>query len=225
MQRWHFIALAGILALGTGYVVTHRQQLGLTGQPAIGADDAKDANQAMTPVTHPANIEWQKVDRSANGFRVEMPVDTKEIQVPAYNETGKTDKVNMIFSNPDADTSYSVAWEDNPPVARVNKDAPDRTLESARDGAVARTQTTLENESTTSTQGFPGRKFTARNSGGGVLNAQLIYAGSRLYMLTAAFPSAGARSDKDVSRFFNSFVVTGASGNGNAATRDQKKTH
>jgi hypothetical protein len=210
VQRWHFIALAGVLALGTGYAVTHRQQLGLTSPPAIGDQDAKNANRSLPLVAHTANIEWQKVDRSADGFRVEMPLNTKEIRIPAYDETGKADKVNMIFSSPDVDTSYSVAWEDDPPVARVSNDAPDRTLESARDGAVARTQTTLENESATSTQGFPGREFTARNSGGGVLNAQLIYAGPRLYMLTAAFPSAGAKREKDVRRFFNSFVVTGA---------------
>lgn len=207
--------MAGLLALGTGYVVAHRQQLGLTGQPAtvqpaIGAYDARDANMPHAPAMHSAYIEWQKVDRAADGFKLEMPTDIKEIQVPAYSETGETDKVNMIFSNPDADTAYSVAWEDNPPVARVSKQAPGRTLESARNGAVARTQTTLVNESATNTQGFPGREFAARNAGGGILNSRLIYAGSRLYMLTAVFPSAGARRDKDVSRFFNSFVITGA---------------
>jgi hypothetical protein len=63
------------------------------------------------------------------------------------------------------------------------------------------------------TQGSPGREFTARNSGGGGLNSRLIYAGPWLYMLTAAFPSEGARRDKDVSRFFNSFVIVGVSGN------------
>lgn len=192
MKRWQTIALAGGLVVGTGYVITHRPQLGLTGQPAT---------------------EWQKVDRTADGFNVQMPADTKEIQIPAYNEGGETDKVNMIFSNPDAETTYSVAWEDDPPVARVSKDAPDRTLDAARDGAVVRTQTTLVNESTTNIQGFPGREFTARNAGGGVLNARLIYAGPRLYMLTAVFPSMSARRDQDVSRFFNSFVITGASEN------------
>ena len=30
----------------------------------------------------------------------------------------------------------------------------------------------------------------------------------RLHMLTAAFPSAGARREKEVSGFFNSFVIT-----------------
>jgi hypothetical protein len=213
VRLWQTIVLGGVLALGVAYAVTHRQQLGLTRLAATGSGDDGNANEPLSPSPRPATIQWQQVDRSADGFKLEMPVDSKEIQLPAYNDTGQADKVNMIFSNPGAETTYSVAWEDNPPVARVSKLAPDRTLESARDGAVARTQTSLVNEFATNTQGFPGREFTARNSGGGVLDSRLIYAGSRLYMLTAVFPSAGARRDRDVTRFFNSFVIVGASGN------------
>jgi hypothetical protein len=39
------------------------------------------------------------------------------------------------------------------------------------------------------------------------MNSRLISAGPRLYMLTAVFPSAAARRDSDVSRFFNSFTT------------------
>lgn len=208
--------------LGIGYVVVHRQQLGLTGQPAIGADDSRDINEAVAPVGHPANIIWQKVDRPADGFRVEMPTDVKQIQIPAYNESGGTDQVDMIFSNPDAETTFSVAWADDPPVARVSKRTPDRTLEMARDGAVARTQTTLVSESANNTLGFPGRDFAARNTGGGVFNSRLVYAGSRLYMLVAAFPSTGARRDRDVSRFFNSFVISSSAGGKTGAAQPAK---
>jgi hypothetical protein len=61
-------------------------------------------------------------------------------------------------------------------------------------------------------QGFPARDFTAGNAGGGVMNSRLVYAGSRLYMIVAAFPSAGARRDRDVTRFFNSFTILSPSG-------------
>jgi len=208
VKIWHYILLGGVVLVGGGVAYTHRQQLGLTGDHAIGADDSRDSSEPTSSTGHPANISWQKVDRSSDGFRVEMPANQSQIQVPAYNEAGNTDQVNMIFSNPDAETTFSVAWEDNPPVARVNKEVAERTLSMARDGAVERTQTTLVSESANTTQGFPGREFTAKNSGGGVLNSRLIYAGSRLYMLSASFPSSGARRDKDVNRFFNSFVVT-----------------
>jgi hypothetical protein len=221
----HYILLAGIAVLGIGYVFMHRQELGLTGPHAIGADDSRDSNEPVDPTAHPANIVWQKVDRPADGFRVEMPIDVKQIQIPAYNESGGTDQVDMIFSNPDAETTFSVAWADNPPVARVNNRAPDRTLEMAQDGAVARTQTTLTNEAANNTQGFPGKEFAAHNTGGGVMSSRLIYAGSRLYMLNAVFPSAGARRDRDVTRFFNSFTVTSPSGSGNGGSAAPAKTN
>jgi hypothetical protein len=148
------------------------------------------------------------VDRTPDGFKVDMPSDVKEIQIPAYNEIGGTDQVNMIFSYPNSETSFSVAWADDPPVVRVNNRVPDRILDMARDDALTRTQTTLVSESRITPGGFPARDFAARNVDGGVINSRLISAGSRLYMLIAAFPSANARRDQDVTRFFNSFTTT-----------------
>jgi len=228
VKRWHFIVLALILALGIGYIVLHWQQLGFSGPHGIGADDSRDRGEPATPVSHPATIEWQKINRAADGFRVEMPADVKQIQIPAYTETGATEQLDMIFSNPDAETTFSVAWKDNPPVARANNRAPERTLAMARDGAIARTQTTLVSESANYTQGFPGRTFEARNTGGGVMNSRLIYTGSRLYMLIAAFPSIDARRDRDVTRFFNSFIIASSAGpsspgNGKGGSQDPAK--
>jgi hypothetical protein len=217
VKRWQIIALVVVLALGIGYVILHPRQFGLSGPHAIGADDNRDREQSV-PTAHPAKIEWQKVDRANDGFRVEMPTDVKQIRIPAYTETGGTEQLDMIFSNPDSETTFSVAWQDNPAVARVNNRAPDQTLQMARDGAIARTQTTLVSESATNAQGFPGRTFEASNKGGGVMNSRLIYAGSRLYMLIASFPSASARRDRDVTRFFNSFTITSASGSSPAAS-------
>lgn len=218
MKRGHYIILAIILVLAAGYIVLRRQGAFLSASNAIGANDARDSTEPTEPSARPANIVWQKVDRASDGFRVEMPADVKEIEVPAYTETGGTEEVNMIFANPDAETTFSVAWEDDPPVARVNHLAPGKTLEMAEVGAMSRTQTDPVNESEDHAQGFPGRDFTARNSGGGVMNSRLILAGSRLYMLVAAFPSAGARRDRDVIRFFNSFTILAASGHVQAGT-------
>jgi hypothetical protein len=207
VKQWHVIGLAALLALGMGYVVLHLHQWGLAGSRATGAEGSRNLAGTNSAHAHPAAIEWEKLDRTGDGFRVEMPQDVKRIQIPAYTETGGTQELNMIFSNPDAETTFSVAWLDNPPVARVNRHAIDQTLEMARDGALARTQTTLVNETRNDTQGFPERTFEARNSGGGTMNAELIYTGPRLYMLIAAFPSAAARRDRDVERFFKSFTV------------------
>jgi hypothetical protein len=225
VQRWHFIVLAGVLVLGIGFAWTHRQQLGLAGARPTGANDTIDSNDAAAANAHLGSIAWQKVDRPADGFRLEMPVNVNQIQIPAYNESGGVDQVNMIFSNPDAETTFSLAWADNPPVARVSGQSPDQMLEMARAGALARTQTAEVNEAVVSSQGFPGRQFASRNSGGGIMDSRLIYAGSRLYMLTAAFPSSAARHEKDVSRFFNSFAMTSTASSGKSRSPSSSRTN
>ena len=205
MKRWYYIVFAGLLLLGIGYIYLHRQDLGLVGPPS-GASDGLSGNASMAS-THPPRISWTTVERPNAGFRVEMPADGKEIQVPAYNENGGTDQVNMLFTYPAADITFSVAWADSPPVVRVNGQAPDHILDMARDEALARTQTTLSNERKLMASGFPARDIVARNAGGGILDTRLVLVGRRLYMLTAAFPSADARREQDVLRFFNSFAV------------------
>jgi hypothetical protein len=206
VKWWLYIVLVAILIMGGIYVYRHRQDLGLVSPPGNGIAESALTEQTAQ-ATHPATIVWQSVDRTPDGFKVEMPANLKQIKVPAYNEQGSLEQVDMIYSYPDSETCFSVAWADNPPVERINSDEPDRTLDMARDDAMARTQTTLVAQSEISQQGFPGRDFSARNLGGGVVNSRLVLARGRLYMLSAAFPSTAARRDQDVARFFNSFSV------------------
>jgi hypothetical protein len=216
--KWVFsILLSAILVIGLIYVYLHRQELGLGGSHPAAIEEIANSVPAQTGQTTPAPIVWEKVDHSSDGFKVEMPTGVQETQVPAYNEQGGEEPVKMIFSNPSADTTFSVSWADNPPVARVNQRSAERTLEMARDDALNRTQTALVNESGTTLDGFPARDFTAQNANGGTMNSRLIYAGQRLYMLTAVFPSAAARRDTDVLRFFNSLEIEKNEGPG---TRD-----
>jgi hypothetical protein len=207
MKRWHYFVLLVVMAVGSVYVYLHWQELGLSGMQGFGSSGTIGADLALSS-SRPAIINWQKVDRTPDGFKVDMPSDVKEIQIPAYNESGGSDQVSMIFSYPNSETSFSVVWADDPPVVRVNNRVPERILDMARDGALARTQTTLVSESRVTPEGFPARDFAARNADGGVMNSRLISAGSHLYMLIAAFPSASARRDQDVTRFFNSFTTT-----------------
>lgn len=207
MKALFTILLLAILIGGGVYIYLHRQELGLAGPTITVSEESAPANKNGGNASPSALSNWQKIDRPADGFSVEMPGSVKELQVPAYNGRGGTEPVNMILSSPGDASSFSVAWADNPPVARVNRDSPDKTMDMARDDALARTQSTLLDESNTSYQGFPAREFTGRNTEGGVLSSRLIYAGQRLYMLTAAFPSANARRDQDVTRFFNSFAI------------------
>jgi hypothetical protein len=153
------------------------------------------------------------LDRSPDGFKVEMPAGTRQTQVPAYDQRGDIDQVDMIYAYPDAQTTYAVTWADNPPVERASGDGAETTLDMARDGALARTQATLIGESRDRRDGFPARNFSGRNQGGGIFNARLILAGRRLYMLIATFPADSARNDEDVNRFFDSFTLTSAARN------------
>jgi hypothetical protein len=185
------------------YAYLHPEQFGFGGSHALTS--APSANATSAAVAAPLN--WQPVNRATDGFNLEMPGDTRQLQVPAYNQADVSEPVNLIVSSPDGETSYAVAWADNPPSMRIVRRAPDSTLDTARDGLLARTQTTLVSEARCRPQGFPGRDLLARNAGGGVMDARLIFAGQRLYMLTAAYPSMGARREQDVKRFFNSFTV------------------
>ncbi len=204
VKRWYYLVLGAILICGIVYIYFHRQSLGITGNSGDAAD---------TSSPQPARITWVAVDRAPEGFKLEMPADTRQVEVPAYNETGGADQVDMIYSYPDSVTSYSIAWKDNPPVERAARENPDTTLDNARDGALTRTEAVLVTESRSTTQGYPTRDFVGRNESGGIFNARLILAGQRLYLLMAAFPAASARRDADVNHFFDSFQVLNAAQN------------
>jgi len=132
VKRWHYIVLLGLGISGVAYVYLHRQELGLAGPHSFGSSEGTSSDAVLSP--RPAHINWQTVDRPGDGFKGEMPSDTKEIQIPAYNESNGSEPVNMIFSNPDGGTAFAVAWANNPPVMRRNGQAADRTLEMARMG-------------------------------------------------------------------------------------------
>lgn len=193
MKRWNYIALAAVAVAGIllVYVLWGGQMLG----SLFGSGDAAGSNR----------MQWRTVERPGDGFKVDLPADEKELQVPAFNEQGGSEPVRMLVSNPNGDVSYAVTWEDNPPVERVAQ-TPERTLNLARDGMLARTETTILSESRGFTHDYPSLDVLARNSGGGILNARIVMAENRLYILMALFPSSAARREKDVSRFFNSFV-------------------
>lgn len=207
VKRILYIAVFLLVGAGCYYAYLHPDQFGF-GPSRSFASAGVPASTDAPPAGRSARINWQPVDRPGDGFKVEMPEDTRQLQVPAYNDSGVSEPVNMIFSSPDGGTNYSVAWADNPPSMRTTGRSVDQTLDAARDGLLARTQTSLVSETRCSPQGFSGRNILARNVGGGVMDARLIVAGQRLYMLTAAYPSLAARREQDVMRFFTSFAVT-----------------
>lgn len=156
----------------------------------------------------PGTLAWQTVNRSADGFTVQMPAAVSETQIPAYSDHGVVEQVPMIEAAVDPDTTYAVAWADNPPVEQAAGEDQEKTLDMARDGALGRTQTNLVSESRREIDGHVSREFVARNAGGGILNGRLILAGTHLYMLMATFPRTEEWREEDVNRFFESFKLT-----------------
>lgn len=199
-----FSLVVGILLVGVvAYLVwEYRADFGMGG-PAGGASPGNSSGS------------WRTVDRSADGFTVKMPAAVSETQIPAYNLDGGAEQVPMIEAtvngaNGGPGTTYAVAWADNPPVERAAGEDPEKTLDMARDGALARTQTSLVSESRREIDGHESREFVGRNSAGGIMNGRLILAGTHLYMLIATFPQTEEQREEDVNRFFESFKLTGA---------------
>ena len=192
----------GILLIGVvAYLVwEYRADFGLGGRGG-GANPGR------------GSVAWQTVDRSADGFTVQMPAAVSETQIPAYSDHGVVEQVPMIEAAVDApsggpDTTYAVAWADNPPVEQAAGEDQEKTLDMARDGALGRTQTSLVSESHRDIDGHVSREFVARNAGSGILNGRLILAGTHLYMLMATFPRTEEWREEDVNRFFESFKLT-----------------
>jgi hypothetical protein len=207
MNTLRSIILILLLLLFAGFVYLHRQTMASWATDVFGEN--KDAGASQTqPAKTSALVEWKSVDYSADGFKVEMPGTASETQVPAYAQNGDVEEVRMLVSRLDNETTYSLAWKDNPPVSRGSEQARDRILDWARDGALLRTQTSLVSESRINPAGFLGREIVSRNPNGGVLCARFLLTGQRLYALMVAFPSAGARRDQDATRFFNSLTLT-----------------
>lgn len=204
MKRLYLYLAGPLLFIIAVYVWGHRTEFGFLRDwlPSRQADGL--INTGSSP-----DLAWRPVDETSQGFKIEMPGDPKQVVVQATTETGGTEPISMILVKPDANRTYAIAWAEKPPVARMNDLVPDKTLDQARDGALNKTQTTLVSEIRSSPQGYPGRDVVAHNVGGGILDTRFVYAGTRLYMLIATAPSAAARREQDVTRFFNSFAVAG----------------
>lgn len=204
MKRVYFYLVIILVLIGAVYVWNHRADLSSMSSWL----PSRSTEGFVQPGGSSPQLTWRPVDESAQGFKVEMPGDPKNVVVQATNEVGGNEPISMILTKPDSTRTYAVAWADKPPVARMNDLVPDKTLDQARDGALNRTETMLVSEIRSNPQGFPGRDVVSRNAGGGVLDTRFIYAGSRLYMLIATAPSVAARHEEDVIRFFNSFAIS-----------------
>ncbi|MGD0348256.1 MAG: hypothetical protein ABSA85_15950 [Terracidiphilus sp.] len=203
MRRLVYFIVFVVVIVAIAYIVyEHRAWLGLSSAGGGVPTDVTNAD------LQPAHVSWRAVDRTQDGFRIDMPSDASEEQIPAYTANGGAEQMEMLVAMPNADTTYAIVWDDNPPVERASGEAVEKTLNNARDGALARTHTTLIGETHAKYLGYPARNFSGRNDSGGLFEARLILAGKKLYMMIVALPAASARRDEDVNHFFDSFKPT-----------------
>jgi hypothetical protein len=195
VKRWHYFALVAVVVVGS--LAYTRRDIVASLWRSWGANaSSSDTGRASR---------WRTVDRVGDGFKINLPGDARDLQVPAYNESGGSEPVHMLMAAPNADSTFAITWQDNPPVMRISSHVPERTLSAARDGMLVRTQTTMVSQLLSTQHGNPTLDVLARNVQGGILNARLICVGNRLYIMMALFNSADAAQDQDVSRFFDSF--------------------
>jgi hypothetical protein len=211
VKRLAYLILTATVLAAIGYCVYfYRVPLGLVSSVGSGpATDSSSSTLTPSPSTVPyAGTSWQIVERSADGFRVDMPGEPTLSQLPSYTSRGEMEPVNMLQATRAPNETFAVTWADSPPVQRAAKENAEKTLDLARDGALARTQTRLTAEINTIHLGYPARDFASRSADGGMMQARMILAGSRLYMLIVSFPQASPDRDEEMNRFFNSFTLT-----------------
>ena len=204
MRRWLFWILLILALVAVGwYYYGHLVPQKLSTVQTTETTQTAASNQNPAP---PPAITWETVERPQDGIKLQMPAGAKDSDAPAYKANGAAEQVNLVLSNTNSDTTFAIAWENDPPVAHANRHDPERTLQAARDGMLARTQTFLIQQSDLKVAGFPALDLSARNQGGGILDARLIYVNGCLYSLIVAFPDLAARRQSDVDRFYQSFT-------------------
>lgn len=204
MRRWLFRILLLLAVVAVGWYFYGHPAL-LKSSTIHTTETIQTANSDQI-AAQTATIGWQTVERPQDGIKLQMPAGARDSEAPAYTTKGAAEQVNMVTSNPSSGTTYAIGWEKDPPVARANRGDPQRTLEAARDGMLARTQTFLIQQSDLKVAGFPALELSARNAGGGILDARLIYAHGCLYSLIITFPDLATRRQTDVNRFYQSFT-------------------
>jgi hypothetical protein len=202
------VILVGIAVVAAIVYCTYcyRVELGLVKPQPHPGPAAEALSTEAQPGPDARAFAWQIVDRPGDGFKVDMPVGATETRVPAFTGNGSVDPVKTMEASMGPET-FAVSWADNPPVERAGSEIALRTLDLARDGALARTGTTLTRESSSRQTGSMVRDFDARNDAGGILSARFVLTGTRLYMLTVTSSETDAHLSDAVSRFFNSFSV------------------
>jgi hypothetical protein len=201
-KRSYLYILIVVLAAAGYYIHEHWEQWQRNSFTIVSSTQTANRSNGGKAV-----LKWQVANESSHGFQVEVPSRPVETTVQATNEHGAQEPVKMMITHPDTNSAFAVAWEDNPPVARVNGDQVDAIFDAAKTQAISATYTSQLSDRRDTDQGYPARQFVAKNASGGYLDARFIWAAPRLYMLIATYPTGEDRSEADITHFFQSFKI------------------
>lgn len=146
---------------------------------------------------------WQTYTAPDGSFRATLPgkPSVEAQQVPA--ESGLTLVMNSATVQLRNGTTYICAYTDVP---GASEGAPEKVLESTRDGILRNVQGTLVKQRRMSVQGYPALEMQARTPGGLLLDARGIVAGKRIYLIQVG----GMEHDREaqsIQRMFDSFTI------------------
>lgn len=150
------------------------------------------------------NVEWTAITPSDGSFEVEIPGKPRHTASSLATPVGPA-PVEM-WVHQDADRVYMVGYTEYPAKARAAVEEQE-LLESARDGAVARTRGKLLLDEPHTVGDVTGRRIEVDAEGGRVrVRGDLFVVGRRLYQVFATTepPEIGSA---EVARFLDSFVL------------------
>jgi len=90
----YFIVFVVVIVAIAYIVYEHRAWLGLSSAGGGVPTDVTNAD------LQPAHVSWRAVDRTQDGFRIDMPSDASEEQIPAYTANGGAEQMEMLVAMP-----------------------------------------------------------------------------------------------------------------------------
>lgn len=147
---------------------------------------------------------WHTYRAPDGKFSIELPAEpaTETVQVPIEN--GGTKPMIIVSAETSKSTEYTCSYIED---ETVQSESPDQALDSARDGSLKKTQGTLISQERLALAGFPALDMKAHTRGDSLLDARMLIAGKRLYMIVAVTTVESDREPRTIQRVFDSFRV------------------
>lgn len=146
-------------------------------------------------------------------FKIRFPDAPQEFDLQVDAKTGPVISHQLVLNT---DVTYSLNFTDYP-INLENGDAVKATLDSARDGGLARVakeEPRVVSESDISLDGHPGRSLRVELKGDAILRLKIVLTENRQYVLAVGTPKGDLKNaevqkryDKIATGFFDSFKI------------------